>query len=241
MTTNTLEILSNEMADAVAAAAESVVQVRGRRGGVTGVAYSDSAVITSARALGREDRTQVTTADGRSAAAELTGWDPASGLAVLRVDGLALKAARLSTATPRVGQIALAVGRSWSNALTASAGIVAVIGGPLKTGRGYALEQIIRITAPLHDGFAGGAVVDASGGLIAIATAAKIAAWPSPCRPASPGRARPTCSSTAGRRSVTLACPDRLSRCPNGSAPAAAPACSSPASPRAGPPILPAC
>jgi serine protease DegQ len=174
MTSNTLELLSNEMADAVAAAADSVVQVRGRRGGVSGVAYSDSAVVTSARALGREDRTQVTTADGRTAAAELSGWDPASGLAVLRVEGLALKAARLSTATPRVGQIALAIGRSWSNALTASAGTVAVIGGPLKTGRGYALQQIIRITAPLHEGFAGGAVVDAGGALIAIATAAKI-------------------------------------------------------------------
>jgi serine protease DegQ len=174
MTTNTLATLSEDIANAVAAVEPSVVQVHGRRRSVTGVAYTNTIVVTSARALGREDGVKVTAGDGRSASAELAGWDPASGLAVLRVDGLDLKAATLSGSQPRVGQIALAVARSWSNSLTASAGIVAVIGGPLRTGRGHSLEQIIRVTAPLHDGFAGGAVVDAAGGLIGIATAAKI-------------------------------------------------------------------
>jgi S1-C subfamily serine protease len=75
---------------------------------------------------------------------------------------------------PRVGNLALAVARSWSNALTASAGIVSVIGGPLPTGRRRAIDQVIRTTAPMHDGFAGGAFLDASGGLLGVATAAEI-------------------------------------------------------------------
>jgi S1-C subfamily serine protease len=74
----------------------------------------------------------------------------------------------------RVGHLALAVARSWSNALTASAGIVSVIGGPLRTGRRRAIDQVIRTTAPMHDGFAGGAFLDASGGLVGVATAAEI-------------------------------------------------------------------
>src|SRR6185312_537171 len=77
-------------------------------------------------------------------------------------------------APPRVGHMALAVARSWSNALTASAGIVSVIGGPLPTGRGRAIDEVIRTTAPMHDRFAGGAFLNTQGGLIGVATAAAI-------------------------------------------------------------------
>src|SRR6266403_3078292 len=79
-----------------------------------------------------------------------------------------------SRAAPRVGNLALAVARSWSNVVTASAGIVSVIGGPLPTGRRRSIDQVIRTTAPMHDGFAGGAFLDTSGGLIGIATASAI-------------------------------------------------------------------
>jgi S1-C subfamily serine protease len=174
MVANTLTAFSEQIADAVAAVAPSVVQVQGRRRPVSGVAYANNIVVTTARALGRDDGIVVKAADGRSAAAELAGWDPGSGLAVLKVEGLALTPAEVSDVTPRVGQIALGVARSWSNALTASAGIIAVIGGPLRTGRGRSLEQIIRVTAPMHDGFSGGAVTDASSRVIGIATAAQI-------------------------------------------------------------------
>jgi S1-C subfamily serine protease len=68
----------------------------------------------------------------------------------------------------------VAVARSWSNAVTASAGLVSVIGGPLATGRRRAIDQIIRTTAPMHDGFAGGAVLDTRGRLLGVATAAEI-------------------------------------------------------------------
>jgi S1-C subfamily serine protease len=58
--------------------------------------------------------------------------------------------------------------------VTASAGIVSVIGGPLPTGRGRAIDQVIRTTAPMHDGFAGGAFLDTSGALLGVTTAAAI-------------------------------------------------------------------
>ena len=174
MDTNTLTALSDQMANAVDAVAPSVVQVHGRRRPISGLAYASDIVVTSARALGREDGAKVTSSDGRVTTAELAGWDPASGLAVLRTEGFALAPAAVAESPARVGHIALAVARSWSNALTASAGIVAVIGGPLRTGRGRELEQVIRVTAPLHEGFAGGAVIDASGRVIGVGTAAHI-------------------------------------------------------------------
>lgn len=174
METNTLTAVSEHIAAAVDAIAPSVVQVHGRRRPVSGVAYARDVVLTSARGLGREEGVTVTTGDGRTATAELAGWDPSSGLAVLRANDLGLAPATLAVSPVRVGHVAPAIARSWSNALTASAGIVAVIGGPLRTGHGRALEQVIRVTAPVHEGFAGGAVTDAAGRVIGIGTAAEI-------------------------------------------------------------------
>jgi S1-C subfamily serine protease len=174
MTSHTFIELSDSLAGAIAAVEASVVQVHGRRRPVSGVAYSANSVLTTTRALGREDGVRVTTSSGQTAAAELAGWDPASGLALLRVPDLTLTPAVAADAAPRVGQIAIGVGRSWSNGLTASAGIVAIVGGPLRTGRGQTLEQVIRVTTPMHDGFAGGAIIGADGRVIGIATAAQI-------------------------------------------------------------------
>jgi len=166
--------LSNQMADAIAAAAPSIVQVQGRRRPASGIAYADDVVVTTMKALGREDGLRVRQHEGRAFDAELAGWDPATSLAVLRVPGLQGRPLAPATTNARVGHLALAVARSWSNAVTASAGIVSVIGGPLPTGRRRAIDQVIRTTAPMHDGFAGGAFLDTSGGLLGVATAAEI-------------------------------------------------------------------
>jgi S1-C subfamily serine protease len=174
MTNDLLSSFSNQLADAVAAAAPSVVQVQGRRRPASGLVYADNVVLTTVRALGREDGIHVRRHDGRVLDAELAGWDPTTSLAVLRIPGLDTAAITPSRSAPRVGHLALAVARSWSNVVTASAGIVSVIGGPLPTGRRRAIDEVIRTTAPMHDGFAGGAFLDTEGGLVGIATAAAI-------------------------------------------------------------------
>jgi len=165
---------SNDLADAVAAVASSVVQVHGRRRPASGLVYGDGLVVTTMRAVGREDGLRVRTHAGETLEATLAGWDPTTSLAVLRVGGLTAPSFTPSPAPARVGHLALALARSWSNAITASAGIVAVIGGPLATGRRRAIDQVIRTTAPMHDGFSGGAFLDAGGALIGMTTAASI-------------------------------------------------------------------
>ena len=174
MPNSPLTDLSNQFADAVAAMAGSVVQVQGRRQPASGVVYDQGVVVTTTRAIGQEDGLRVRAPDGRVLEAELAGWDPATHLVALRVADLKLAAATPATIPPRVGHLAVAVARSWSNALTASAGIVSVIGGPLPTGRDRAIDEIIRTTAPMHRGFAGGAFANTDGQLLGIATAAEI-------------------------------------------------------------------
>jgi S1-C subfamily serine protease len=174
MTIDLLTSFSNQLADAVALAAPAVVQVQGRRRPASGLVYADGVVVTTVRALEQEDGIRVRRDDGRVFDSELAGWDPTTNLAVLRVEGLGTAPIVPASSASRVGHLALAVARSWSNAVTASAGVVSVIGGPLPTGRRRAIDQVIRTTAPMHDGFAGGAFLDTSGGLIGIATAAAI-------------------------------------------------------------------
>jgi S1-C subfamily serine protease len=165
---------SNELADAVAAAAPSVLQVIGRRVPASGLVYANDIVLTTMTAIRHENGLQVRRPDGQIGAADLLGWDPATGVAVLRASPLDAPLIRPSVAPVRVGHIGLALARSWSNAVTASAGIIAIIGGPLRTGPRRAIDQVFRTTAPMHEGFAGGAFLDASGALIGVGTATSI-------------------------------------------------------------------
>jgi S1-C subfamily serine protease len=174
MTNDPLASFSSQLADAVDAAAPSIVQVQGRRRPASGLVYADNVVVTTVRALGREDGLHVRRHDGQTLDAELAGWDPTTSLAVLRVGGLETRPIGVAATAARVGHLALAVARSWSNAVTASAGIVSVIGGPLQTGRRRAIDQVIRTTAPMHDGFSGGAFLDTSGALVGVTTATTI-------------------------------------------------------------------
>jgi S1-C subfamily serine protease len=175
MSNISLASLSNELADLAAAGASSVVQVLGARRPASGIIHGPDTIITTARAIGREDGLRVRAGDADPAEADLVGWDPATGLAVLRArTALSGAAPSIADTEPRPGQVVLALARSWSNALTVSAGIVAVVGGPLRTGRRRQIARVIRVTAPMHDGFAGGAVHDTSGRLTGIATATAI-------------------------------------------------------------------
>jgi S1-C subfamily serine protease len=166
---------SNQLADVAAAAAPSVVQVQGKRWRTaSGVVYAPGVVVTTIRALRREDALHVRAGDRDAVDAELVAWDPATGLAVLKAPALEAAPIGVSKDPARVGHLALALARSWSNNLTVSAGIVSIIGGPLRTGRRHSIDQVIRTTAPMHDGFAGGAFIDTRGALLGITTASTI-------------------------------------------------------------------
>jgi S1-C subfamily serine protease len=164
---------SNQLADAAEKVAASVVQVRARNRAASGLVYADDLILTTGRVVGRDEHPEVRTTDGRLLPAEVAGWDPAVRIVLLRVENL--NAPPLSPAPlPRIGHLALALGRSWSNGLTVTAGLVSIIGGPLRTGARRQIEQVIRTSAPMHDGFAGGALVGADAGLLGVATAASI-------------------------------------------------------------------
>jgi S1-C subfamily serine protease len=166
--TSNLGALSSQMADAMERAAASLVTVYGRdRQAATGIVIGDGLVLASEHTLERDDNLQIETPDGRKLPAMLGGRDGASDLALLKVANLNLPAA---TVAPRVGQLALAVGRPAPGGPMASLGIVSAVAGPLRLGNGRALERYLRTDATPYPGFSGGALIDAAGAVVGVMT-----------------------------------------------------------------------
>ena len=172
-TTNTplLRLLSNQMADAVERIGPALALVYGRpRQPASGVVYGQDLVLTADHVLEREDDLTIQTHDKRTLPAQFVGRDLATDLAVLRVADLGLAAATVSEETARVGQMVMAVGRTANDGPMASSGVISIIGGPLRTGRGVTLERYIRTDATPYPGFSGGPLIDMQGAVIGILT-----------------------------------------------------------------------
>lgn len=162
---------SNELASVVAQSAASVVAVNARhRFNSSGVHWSTGVIVTADHALRRDEDVTVTSGSGEKLRAEIAGRDPGTDLAVLRVSNLGIPvAAQAEGNGHRPGDLVLAVGRN-QESVNAGAGIIGSISGPSQTWRGGKLDQVIRLDLSLHPVAAGGAVVDAAGKLIGIAT-----------------------------------------------------------------------
>lgn len=171
---NMLGTLSEGLADAVERVAPSLVRVYGRRRrSASGVVYADGLVLTASHSVERDEDISVGLADGTKHEARLLGRDPATDLAVLRVEGLGAEAARAAEGEARIGQLSLAVGRpARGEGIRASFGIVSAAGGPMRMGRGARLERYVQTDATPFLGLSGGALVDARGGVLGILTTA---------------------------------------------------------------------
>jgi len=171
---NILINLSNELAKLAQEASPSVVAVHGRqRYSSSGVHWRPGVVVTAEHTLRRDEDIQVTLSNGKTVDATLAGRDRGSDLAVLRVEGLAAPALQIGPAeSARVGDLALVLGRSRDSGPNASLGIVSAVSGSWRTWRGGQVEHYIRLDATLFPASSGGAVIDAQGRAIGIATSA---------------------------------------------------------------------
>ncbi|HSM84954.1 MAG TPA: trypsin-like peptidase domain-containing protein [Candidatus Limnocylindrales bacterium] len=166
--------LSNELASASAEAGKSVVAVLGRRHPASGVAFSRDAIVTANHVLRRDDEIIVIAGPGKKVAARIAGRDATTDLAVLRVQQpLDVPVAQWAdTASLRVGDLTLALARTWRGNVVASCGIISgLIRGPWRTWRGGELDQFIRPDLNFYPGFSGGPLVGDTGRLLGINTA----------------------------------------------------------------------
>lgn len=208
---NLFESLSDQVVAAVEKAAPSVVQVQGHRRPAAGVVFADHHILTPAAT--DDDRVAVHAGDGHALEGVVLGRIANMGLTVVRVEGLA-RPALAAAPEPKPGQLAIALGRTWSGNVMTALAPVSVVGGPLRTGRGSTLDRVIRIQQAPHGALTGGALVDGSGRALGIITAMAIRgttvvvpaslAWPAGTRASSEGGTR---QGFIGVSSITVAIP----------------------------------
>jgi S1-C subfamily serine protease len=114
--------------------------------------------------------------DGSGSAARIVGRDPASDIAVLKVEKPGLVTASLGSSDDVVvGDPVVAIGSPLGLAGTVTSGIISALDRPVRlAGEGTdtnAVISAVQTDAPINPGNSGGALVDASGALIGINTA----------------------------------------------------------------------
>jgi serine protease Do len=128
-------------------------------------------ILTANHVVAQVATAQVTTKDGRRFVAKLVGRDPATDVAVLRIQQVTgLQAISMGDSdTLQVGDFVLAIGNPFGLGQTVTSGIVSALGRTGLAKQGY--EDFIQTDAPINPGNSGGALVDLRGQLIGINTA----------------------------------------------------------------------
>jgi serine protease DegS len=127
-------------------------------------------IVTNQHVIAGADSIRVQLADGRIAAATVTGQDPDTDLAILHLSVADLPIMPVGRSdTLRVGDIVLAIGNPYGLSQTVTQGIVSA------TGRGQlglaTFENFIQTDAAINLGNSGGALIDINGDLVGINTA----------------------------------------------------------------------
>ena len=131
---------------------------------------SDGYLVTNNHVVAGAQKISVHTADERTLTAQVVGRDPATDLAVLKVQASNLPFVSFEErAKPRVGDWVVAIGNPFNLGGTATAGIVSALGR--KNVSDSSFVDYMQIDAPINRGNSGGPTFDLSGRVVGVNTA----------------------------------------------------------------------
>lgn len=131
-------------------------------------------IVTNFHVIRGSSRQVVTLPDSTKVEAQVVGFDPASDLAVLRVDtqGLDMPALSLGTSSDlQVGQKVFAIGNPFGFDQTLTTGIISGLDREITSVAGNRIKGVIQTDAAINPGNSGGPLLDSSGRLIGVNTA----------------------------------------------------------------------
>ncbi len=167
---NLLGALSDVLVARFAAARDSVAALRLSAGAHLGaILWRNDALVTSEQSLPDGETLEAVLADGSSWPAKLVGRDPATNVAVIRLDGAA-RAPTLAASVPQVGAVVIAAGSDGGGRPSARLGMVNAVGPEWHSMRGGRIEARIQLDIRLAASEEGGPAFDAAGGWLGMTT-----------------------------------------------------------------------
>ena len=149
-------------------------QERERVGSGSGVIIrEDGYIVTNNHVIEGATEIEVTLTNNKTFKAELIGADPATDVALIKVDAQGLPTIPFGDSDRlRLGEWVLAIGSPYNLRSTVTAGIVSAKGRSIPdNSREFKIESFIQTDAAVNPGNSGGALVDKAGNLVGINTA----------------------------------------------------------------------
>ena len=138
---------------------------RGLGSGV--IVTQDGYILTNNHVVDGTDKVQVELPDSRTFSAKVVGTDPATDLAVVKIDAANLPTLVIGDSDAvKVGDVVLAVGNPLGVGETVTSGIISAKGRQTENSDSY--QDFLQTDAAINHGNSGGALVNAAGQLIGI-------------------------------------------------------------------------
>jgi|GEM_PF-1995943 len=176
-----MESLDSEITSMVDRISESIVSIAAVSGGTggpgggafvsrsvgTGVVFDEGGlVLTTASVVGYASQVEVRTSTGLQLVGEVVGIDPATDLAVVRVEDLRARPAPISKKKNILpGSLVFVIGNSYGKLPSVTMGVISNAPSPLGEDGG---EEMLRMSVPVNPGNTGAPILSAGGEVIGL-------------------------------------------------------------------------